>query len=228
MSYFWTDVEIKILKEKYPISTKEEMEKLLPKRTYKAINVKATKLGLTKTTETKQKIREVFGEKQRGELNHRFGKRYRRKSFACVMCGKYAEYDNKFVRQIRDGTRAPTCSNECSVKYARGFISSERTSIEVLMADELSRRGIKYEEQYDLGGKFRLDFLLPEYGIVIECDGDYWHNLPEVKRRDRRKNAYIKACGYSLYRFWESEINTDVEACVDIILAEINEKEATA
>jgi hypothetical protein len=30
----------------------------------------------------------------------------------------------------------------------------------------------------------------------------------------------------SLYRFWESEINEDVGACVDIVMVEINEKEA--
>lgn len=228
MSYFWSEEEIRILKENYSTSTKDEMEKLLPKRTYKAVNVKAAKMGLVKTDETHKKIRAIFGENQRGEKNHRYGKQYKRKKFACVMCGKEAEYDNKFVRKIEAGTRTPTCSNECSVKFARGFITQERTSIEIAMAEELVRREIEYVEQYNLGDKFRLDFLLPEYGIVIECDGDYWHNLPEVKRRDKRKNAYIKACGYSLYRFWESEINADVEACVDIILAEINEKEAIA
>lgn len=101
-----------------------------------------------------------------------------------------------------------------------------RTSIEVKMADELTRRGIKYEEQRSLSDKFLLDFFLPEFNIIIECDGDYWHRLPKNMARDKSKNAYIKACGISLYRFWESEINTDVEACVDVVLAEINEKSA--
>jgi very-short-patch-repair endonuclease len=97
-----------------------------------------------------------------------------------------------------------------------------RTSIEIKMADELSARGIEYIEQRNLGDKFLLDFFLPEYGIVIECDGDYWHRLPSSIRRDKAKNAYIKACDLSLYRFWESEINTDVGACVDVVMAEIN------
>lgn len=112
------------------------------------------------------------------------------------------------------------------VKVAQKFKDENyRTSIEIKMAKELSIRGIKYIEQYNLGDKFLLDFLLPEYGIVIECDGDYWHNLPKSIKRDKAKNAYVKTCGYSLYRFWEHEINNDIEACVDIVMAEINSKE---
>ena len=103
---------------------------------------------------------------------------------------------------------------------------TRRTSIEIKMADELSARGIEYIEQHNLGDKFALDFFLPKYGIVIECDGDYWHRLPKAIARDKSKNAYVKACGYSIYRFWESEINRDVEACVDVVLAKINEMEA--
>lgn len=94
------------------------------------------------------------------------------------------------------------------------------------MADELSRRSIKYLEQYNLGNKFALDFFLPEYGIVIECDGDYWHRRPDVVKRDRAKNAYISACGLTLFRFWEHETNDCVEACVDVVLAEINARDA--
>lgn len=103
-----------------------------------------------------------------------------------------------------------------------------RTSIEVKMAEELGRRGIEYIEQYNLDDIFVPDFFLPEYRIIIECDGDYWHRLPEVVKRDNRKNAYYKSRRYPYFRFWESEINTDVEACVDIVLAEINESEAIA
>ena len=114
------------------------------------------------------------------------------------------------------------CGVASVLKQAKG----DRTSIEIAMAEELTRRGIEYVEQYNVGNRYVADFFLPVFNIIIECDGDYWHRRPETKARDKRKNAYIRACGYSLYRFWESEINTDVEACVDIVLAEINEKEA--
>lgn len=160
----------------------------------------------------------------RGKRNGRWAGGF--KAYDCVICEKSSLKPPYVSREIDKGERQPTCSNECATALSRRNMPTKFTSIEIAMAEELSRRGIKYDEQYNLGDKFRLDFLLPEYGIVIECDGDYWHNLPEVKSRDSRKNAYIKACGYSLYRFWESEIKADVGACVDIVLAEINEREA--
>lgn len=157
--------------------------------------------------------------------------------FSCSYCQK--EFNAK-VSNIR--TEHPCCSRSCASKFyinntekgqkqvyemaAKSFDAQQgkRTSIEVKMAEELFRRGIEYIEQYNLGDKFALDFFLPEYQIVVECDGDYWHRLPKNVARDKSKNAYVKACGYSIYRFWESEINTDVEACVDVIFAEINER----
>lgn len=126
----------------------------------------------------------------------------------------FATPEGKRIR-ISNGVRAVTMLGK-----------GARTSIEIKMADELSARGIDYIEQYNVGDRYVVDFYIPKYNIIIECDGDYWHNLPEVVAKDKRKNVYIKACGYSLYRFWEHEINTDVSACVDIVLAEINENEA--
>ncbi|MFJ7665340.1 endonuclease domain-containing protein [Lysinibacillus sp. NPDC097162] len=144
----------------------------------------------------------------------------------CVICGKESEYRPYIHRKILAKEQSPTCSQQCAIALGRRSIVQERTSIEIKMAEELEAREIEYIEQYNLGDKFRLDFLLPKYSIVIECDGDYWHTLPDVVKRDKSKNAYIKACGYSLYRFWEREINLDIKACVDKVFAEINAKEA--
>jgi very-short-patch-repair endonuclease len=160
----------------------------------------------------------------KGEKNGRW--RGGRKPVNCIICGKgYTVMPNVFDK-ISAGTRKPCCGHNCARIYGQTQVKKSRTSIEVKMAKELTQRQIEYTEQHNLGNKFALDFFLPEYGIVIECDGDYWHRLPDVAKRDKSKNAYIKACGYSLYRFWESEINADVGACVDVVLAEINEKEA--
>lgn len=140
-------------------------------------------------------------------------------------------YDDRMEEMHRGHKRFFSTERGRALRRANGVKSAliqssgKRTSIEVKMADELSRRFVEYIEQYNLGNKFALDFFIPKYGIVIECDGDYWHRRPEAIRRDKAKNAYIRACGYSLYRFWESEINTDVAACVDVVMAEINDRE---
>ncbi|MGM0836033.1 MAG: endonuclease domain-containing protein [Bacillota bacterium] len=144
----------------------------------------------------------------------------------CTICAKPYTVSPYVFDLIEAGKRKPCCDRNCARIYAQTQVKKARTSIEIKMAEELKRRNIEYIEQHILGNKFALDFFLPEFNIVIECDGDYWHRLPDVAKRDKSKNAYIKACGLSLYRFWESEINADVEACVDVVLAEINEKEA--
>ncbi len=48
----WTEEEIAILREKFPISLKVEICKLIPKKTYCAIYKKAYQLGIKKSVET--------------------------------------------------------------------------------------------------------------------------------------------------------------------------------
>ena len=54
------------------------------------------------------------------------------------------------------------------------------TSIELKMERELKRNNIYYQKQVPLCKIAIVDFYLSEQKIVIECDGDYWHNLDGV------------------------------------------------
>jgi len=91
------------------------------------------------------------------------------------------------------------------------------TKIELMMEAELQRRGINYQKQVPLCKVARVDFYLPEYRIVIQCDGDYWHNIPKVKERGIRQDNVLTFNGFNVYRFWEHEIKESVECCVDKI-----------
>lgn len=123
--------------------------------------------------------------------------------------------------KTEEGRKALYKAGVRAVKSQRG----KSTSIEIKMRNELKRRSINFVEQYVVGNRYVADFYLPEYNIIIECDGDYWHTRPEVMEKDIRKNSFIKKQGYSLYRFWESEINECIESCVDIVFTEVNNKE---
>jgi len=89
------------------------------------------------------------------------------------------------------------------------------TSIELKMEAELKKRGVYYQKQVPLCKVARVDFYLPEYRIVIQCDGDYWHNLPDHKERDVMQDRILTFNGFNVYRFWEHEINESVENCVN-------------
>lgn len=57
-------------------------------------------------------------------------------------------------------------------------------SIELVVKEQLDEIGFKYVQQKRVNNGeryFFLDFYLPELKLVIECNGDYWHNLPEKK-----------------------------------------------
>jgi len=59
--------------------------------------------------------------------------------------------------------------------------------------------------------------LFLEPNIVIECDGDYWHNREDIKKKDLTKNKDLIENGYKIYRFWEHEINRSPELCINKI-----------
>ena len=82
------------------------------------------------------------------------------------------------------------------------------SSIELKMKDELDRLEVKYVHQKSIAnGKFILDFYLPEHRLVIECNGDYWHKLPNRIKRDKELEKYVKSTGRDIVFVWESEIN---------------------
>ena len=91
------------------------------------------------------------------------------------------------------------------------------TSIELKVEAELIKRDINYQKQVPLCKIAIVDFYLPEYRIVIQADGDYWHNRIGAKERDERQDKVLTFNGFNVYRFWGSEINKNVGECIDKI-----------
>lgn len=91
---------------------------------------------------------------------------------------------------------------------------SERkiTSIEKKVYEELKRRDLLFETQKLINGRFLVDAYIPSLNLVIEADGDYWHNLDRIKKKDKAENAYLTKCGFNLVRWREADINTDVKS----------------
>lgn len=100
-------------------------------------------------------------------------------------------------------------------------IRKSRTSIERTLSAALDTAGIEYVEQFPIsnhhGTIFICDFGFPDAMLIVEADGDYWHSLPNVIRKDHHKDKYLHACGYTVLRFTETQIKHDVDACVHVI-----------
>ncbi len=80
-----------------------------------------------------------------------------------------------------------------------------------------SQLGAKFSRQMQIG-KLYADFLCRELAIVIELDG-FSHDLdPE---RDRRRDRWLESQGYTVLRFLNKDVFSDVEGVCKVIEAEI-------
>lgn len=100
------------------------------------------------------------------------------------------------------------------------------TSIELKVEAELKARKINYQKQVPLCKIAIVDFYLPEYHIVIQADGCYWHNCPDCNlkkikgatERGKMQDSVLALNGFTVYRFWEHEIKVNVCACIDRVI----------
>lgn len=91
------------------------------------------------------------------------------------------------------------------------------TKIEQKIAIELNNRKIAYQQNLGILNIANVDFFLPVHNIIIECDGDYWHNRPGAQENDKRKTRLLRRHGFAVYRFWERDINNSPERCIDML-----------
>ena len=93
------------------------------------------------------------------------------------------------------------------------------SSIQHILYSILDDLGVKYfcEHQDSVPdlqcviGPYIVDCIVPRTGrpdLIIECQGDYWHNLPGNENRDNRKASYISnnfPNKYEMKYLWEHE-----------------------
>ena len=114
-----------------------------------------------------------------------------------------------------------------------GFVF--KSTLELRFAELLKNLNINYEEQFRIENvKSFYDFYLPEYNILIEVDGDYWHCNPRKYKepiydaqkhnvkKDIEKNKLALDNGYNLIRFWEYDIKNNIEQVIETLKEEIN------
>lgn len=114
------------------------------------------------------------------------------------------------------------------VDYHKNRCKTKETLLEKRFAGLLDMMNITYEKQFELT-HLLYDFRINDTNIIIEVDGDFYHcnpiEWPEPKypiqkntvRHDKLKNARVKDNGYRLLRFWETDVNTRPEWCMQQI-----------
>jgi G:T-mismatch repair DNA endonuclease (very short patch repair protein) len=101
------------------------------------------------------------------------------------------------------------------------------TKPELAVAKLLSDKGIRFETNKKMYGKFLVDFYLPT-GTIIEVFGDYWHSNPIMfpnpnamqklqMKKDTSRLAYLRKCGHNAVVLWEHDILRAPEVVVKLL-----------
>jgi len=89
------------------------------------------------------------------------------------------------------------------------------------MQKELLKRKYNFKTQFKIL-RYRVDILLTDYNIIIECDGRYWYTLPGKQKYNKQRDIKIEQEGYKVLRFWDDEIKKHIDWCLkkikDLIL----------
>ena len=132
----------------------------------------------------------------------------------------------------------PTATNANVRKTMQGNRRKD-TSIEIMFRKALWRRGVRYRKNCKniLGTP---DVAIKKYRLVVFCDGDFWHGKgyhgvksherfwnEKIKRNQERDLEYtirLRDAGWTVLRFWESEIRNDLDGCVTAVIDTIQRK----
>ena len=144
--------------------------------------------------------------------------------FICGHIWKGKKHSEETKQKISKAQKGRKLSEETKQKMSKAKIKSIRTgkskifkdtSIELKMEAYLKKNNINYIKQKYIKGTGFVDFFLSDLDIIVECDGDYWHNLPGANIKDANRDFSAKFnFGYETLRFWEHEINDDINKCI--------------
>jgi len=115
-------------------------------------------------------------------------------------------------------------------------VKSKDTTLEKRLRNAMWAKGYRYRKNYSkVYGK--PDVALPSLKIAIFCDSEFWHGYDwenrkyDIKsnrgfwfrkierniRRDREVTAKLKADGWTVLRFWQRDLEKNLEVCLRTI-----------
>ena len=161
-------------------------------------HLKETHVGMKGKHHTK-KSKSLIGKANSGKNNYWYGK----------------HLSEETLKKMRGCVVSEDTKEKIRAKRLIQKIPSKDTKIELIMREELKKHNIDFQEQVPLGGVAIVDFFIPKSKITIQCDGEYWHQLPKRKISDARQDEVLRNQGYKVFRFWGNDIKKSVSSCVN-------------
>lgn len=184
-----------------------------------------------------------FGNNQRGDNNpvHKVKHRYDDPEYkGRVIRGLLAHVDERRgstytevygeekAEEIKDKLRKASPARMS--KFARRETEPER-----IVREMLTDLRVVFDVQVAIG-HYTVDFLIPDFHLVIQADGDYWHAHPDLytesvltatqrksRRLDASCNSFLSNRGYRVLRLWERDLHGDPGSCRNRIIQALQE-----
>ena len=104
-----------------------------------------------------------------------------------------------------------TIHNQKDLKQRRRDLRNTATPQEIILWVRLlgSQCGFKFRRQHSIGN-YIVDFYCPEKKVAVEIDGSQ-HDHSKNAEYDLRRTEYLKSLGIKALRFWNNEVNTNIE-----------------
>jgi very-short-patch-repair endonuclease len=155
-------------------------------------------------------------------------------NYICKICGKEFKWspsrkiDNKPTYCSLDCRNKDPERTQMLINMNRNQQKMKQSSIEKIGYSILDNIGIEYSKQTILFDKFCVDAFIPEFNIVIQFDGDYWHfnpvkfQTPDKRQSnrinlDKSQDAYFTKCGFYVLRIWEYHIRKNTNLLKNIL-----------
>lgn len=115
-----------------------------------------------------------------------------------------------------------TVHNLEEVAAKRKNLRNNSTQQEIILWSRLKGKqlGYKFRRQHSIGN-YIVDFCCPERCLIVEIDGSQ-HGEKDAERYDQERTNYLQHFGFRVLRFWNNEINVNLEGVLDEILRELN------
>jgi len=177
------------------------------KRSEESIKKGADKVkGHEVSSDTRKKISDANG----GQNNGMFGKRHTEEAKTKIAEAAAAMWENPEIRaQLLEAFNAPEHIEMLRQRRANMVLPVKDTTIEVIVRGFLDALGVLYQQHKmikDIEHRYQCDFYVEAHGLVIECDGDYWHQYPHGRDIDRARTFEMEQQGYKVLRLWEHSI----------------------
>jgi very-short-patch-repair endonuclease len=87
---------------------------------------------------------------------------------------------------------------------------------------ELKALGFHFRRQAPIG-PYIVDFVSFRSRLIIEADGGQ-HGMPDGARLDRMRDAFLESQGFTVLRFWNSDIDANLTGVMEKILSVLKQE----